>query len=116
MAEFKNQWDVVMAMQVLIDPHVESRLWSEAVKWLLLYGPSEIRELIAQSSGFATNKCFPELKPEGFNAEGEPCYSLSELAAVLGMTDGEAKEKLADMGAAQQVQYLFGEDEVRKLQ
>lgn len=114
--DFKSQWDVPMAMQVLQDPHAESDLWSEAVKWLLLYGPPEVRELLAQSSGFATSECFPGLRPEGFNAQGEPCYSLDDLADSLGMTVGEAAEKLVDMETEQEVQLLFGEEEIRKLQ
>ena len=41
--ELKDTWDVDSAMQILQHQTVDAKLWAEAVEWLILYGPDEIR-------------------------------------------------------------------------
>lgn len=96
MTEFKHEWDLPMALEVLASPSVDSATWSEAVKWLLFYGPPELRELISQASGTATNEHFPELMPAGYDDNGAPCYGLRELAATLGLAEEELTSRMAE--------------------
>ena len=35
----KDLWDLESAMKVLTHDSVDSKLWAEAVEWLILYGP-----------------------------------------------------------------------------
>ncbi len=116
MTDFKEEWTVETAMEILAHPTVDSRVWAEAVEWLLLYGPPEIREMLNQASGHAMRREFPELVPEGYTDEGEPVYALDKLAASLGITEEEVAELIAgkerrhgvahrvDPGAARKVQ------------
>ncbi|MDH3349759.1 MAG: hypothetical protein OEM02_16855, partial [Desulfobulbaceae bacterium] len=85
MTDKKNEWTMESAMEILEHPTVDSKIWAEAVEWLLHYGPPEIRAVLEQASGHATNECFPGLKPSGFNEKGEPCYNITELAEHLGI-------------------------------
>ncbi len=116
MTDFKDQWNVAMAMEVLKNPTVDSKLWSEAVKWLLLYGPPETKELILQASGMATDQYFPELKPHGFTEDGDPCFDIRALADALGITEEEALEKLKELEEQQRVRFVIGPDETNKIQ
>lgn len=97
MSNFKHQWNIAMALQVLENPMVDSATWSEAVKWLLLHGPPEIQALISQASRFATSEHFPELHADHCDAEGFPCYDLGDLAKALGISEEELAEQLADL-------------------
>ena len=36
MTAFKQEWTVDSAMEILQHPTVDSKLWAEAVEWLLL--------------------------------------------------------------------------------
>ncbi|PIE69653.1 MAG: hypothetical protein CSA21_01165 [Deltaproteobacteria bacterium] len=91
MTDFKKQWDVKTAMEIVQHPTVDSELWAEAVEWLLIYGPPEVKELLSQASGYATGAAFPELQPVGYDKQGNPCYSLAQLAESLGMSEEEAQ-------------------------
>jgi hypothetical protein len=71
MTEFKKEWTLENAMEILQHPTVDSKIWAEAVEWLLLYGPPEVKEKLSEASGYATGKEFPDLKPEGFVGDGE---------------------------------------------
>ena len=84
--EFKDLWNLESAMQVLTHDTVDAKLWAEAVKWLILYGPVEIRHLLLKASTIATNTSFPDLKPSGYTADGQPCYDMRDLAKSLGTT------------------------------
>lgn len=95
MAEFKEEWDLAMALAVLQSPDVDGTTWSAAVKWLLFYGPPELRELIGQASHFATSEHFPQLKPTGYDEQGAPCYDTQELAAALGLAEEELAKQMA---------------------
>ena len=75
-----------MAMEVLVSDSIDSTTWAEAVKWLILYGPPEMQQVLLEASSHATKTFFPELKPSAFNREGEPLYRMEHVAEVLGTT------------------------------
>ena len=92
--EFKDLWDIESAMKVLTHKTVDGKLWAEAVEWLMLYGPAEIKQLLLESSMTATKSSFPELKPSSFTLDGQPCYNLEDLAKALQMDKENAREIL----------------------
>lgn len=92
--EFKDLWDLKSALQVLEHKTVDSKLWSEAVEWLIQYGPPEIRQLLLDASEIATGTTFPELKPSHYTSDGQPCYDISGLAETLGITAEQTREIL----------------------
>ena len=114
--ELKDQWDVDSAMEVLRHQTVDAKLWAEAVEWLILYGPEEIRQLLLQSSGTATHECFPELKAKGYAADGQPCYSVEDLARSMNIDEEEAKEILKEKEKAHNIHHFIDEDETMKVQ
>ena len=116
MTEFKQEWTVESAMQILRHPTVDSRIWAEAVEWLLMYGPPEIREKLSEAAGYATGKEFPDLKPQGFTGEGEQVYVVAEVARALGISETEAAEILAGKQEKHGVQQLFDRQDTRKVQ
>ncbi|WP_457574284.1 hypothetical protein [Desulfolithobacter sp.] len=116
MKNFKEQWTLETAMEILQHPTVDSRTWAEAAEWLLLHGPEEIRLLLQQAADHATAECFPELKPEGFTADGEPCYDISAVAQTLGISEEEAARVIAEKERQHGIRQLFDRSETRKLQ
>ena len=113
---FSKEWDLEMAMAVLENKTVDSETWAEAVEWLLLYGPPYIQQLLGKASDTATSECFPELKPTGCSADGQPVYDLQDIADSLGITKEEAAQKLAEKEMEQGVRHLFDESETYKIQ
>ena len=111
MVNFKDEWDIAMALEVLNNRNVDSKLWSEAAKWIMLYGPQELREVMQQASSIATKECFPNLEPEGYTGEGDPCYDIDRVAEALGITRQEAMKKLAELEDEHGVQHLFDASE-----
>jgi len=113
---FKEEWDLEMALEVLKSKTVESRTWSDAAKWILLYGPPELQDVMRQAASNATNSCFPDLEPEGYTESGDPCYHIEKLAKALGVTTEEALEKIAgfedELGTVQ----ILDESETYKIQ
>ena len=81
-------------MQVLSHESVDSKVWAEAVEWLMLYGPREVRDLLLEASRSATSASFPDLKPSHFTTSGEPLYDVASLARTLGIQAKEAQEIL----------------------
>lgn len=116
MIDFKKSWNVEMAMAVLGNKDVDSDTWSEAVEWLLLYGPPEIKELLEQASSTATSSCYPELTPSGYTPDGEPCYDIDKIADTLGISKEEVLQKIAEKEAVHGKRHLFDEEETSKLQ
>jgi hypothetical protein len=116
MGNLKQQWDLKMALAVLENQTVDADLWSEAVEWLMLYGPPEIKDLLSQASTLATRQEFPELSPLGYTADGEPLYDIKTLAKSLGITVEEATEQLLKKEQKQNIQHLFANDEAMKIQ
>ncbi|KJS01791.1 MAG: hypothetical protein VR65_07665 [Desulfobulbaceae bacterium BRH_c16a] len=107
--EFKDLWDVESAMKVLTHKTVDGKLWAEAVEWLIIYGPAEIRQLLLESSMTAASSSFPELKPSRFTPDGQPCYTIEDLAKALHMDVKEATKLLRQKEAEHEIQNFFDE-------
>ena len=116
MDSFAQEWTLESALAVLEHPTVDSKLWAEAVEWLLVYGPPEIRELLTAASGHATRASFPELKPQGYGPDGSPCYDIADLARSLGISEEEARRQLAEKEARHGVQHGIGDEDTTTLQ
>ncbi len=116
MTSFKKEWNLETAMEILQHPTVDSEIWAEAVEWLMIYGPPEVKELLSQASGHATKENFPELEPLGFDQDGNPCYSIPQLAAALGISEEEAAESIAAKEKKHGVGHLIDSDDTTPLQ
>jgi hypothetical protein len=116
MTTFKQEWTLESAMEILQHPTVDSKIWAEAVEWLLLYGPPEIREVLQQASGQATQASFPELRPQRYGPDGSPCYEIADLAQVLGISEEEARAQLAEKEEKHGVQHGFADEDTTTLQ
>ncbi|WP_448875028.1 hypothetical protein [Desulfobulbus propionicus] len=116
MMDFQQEWTLESAMEILQHPTVDSKIWAEAVEWLLIYGPPDIRELLQQASGHATQESFPGLKPQRFAPDGTPCYDIAELAQALGISEEEAREKLQEMEARHGIRHGYDDEETTGLQ
>lgn len=106
----KDLWDLESALKVLTHDSVDSKLWAEAVEWLILYGPPEIRQLLLNASATATSTLFPELTPSHYTPDGQPCYNIAELAASLNLTEEETKEILRKKEQEHQLSQLLDND------
>lgn len=115
MDNFKNFWTLEMAMAVLENKTIDSKTWSEAVEWLLLFGPPEIRQLLGQASHTATSVCYPELKPTGYTPDGEPCYQIDDIANSLGISREEAIEKMTELEEIHGFRHLYDDEETYKI-
>ena len=116
MTEFKQEWTVESAMEILQHPTVDSKIWAEAVEWLLLYGPPEVQEMLKAASGYATSKEFPDLKPQGFDENGDPVYSVSEVAKALDISEEEAAEIIAEKQQKHEIQQFYSDTDTKKVQ
>lgn len=112
----KDAWDLESAMTILNHPTVDSETWAEAVEWLLIYGPPEIRELLLQAASNATNEKFPQLKATGYTADGQPCYDVEAVAQSLNISIDEAKKIIAEKEKAHGVHQFVDENETWKIQ
>jgi len=88
----KSLWDIESAMQILASKTVDAELWAEAVEWLMIYGPPEVRQLLKDASATATHATFPHLKPSYFSPEGDAFYSVDDLAKTLDISSDEARK------------------------
>lgn len=104
-----------MAMEVLGSRNVDGEVWSEAVKWLLFYGPPKIKEILGRASSFAFIKHLPQLQPKGYDDGGQAYYDLGEIAAALGVDEDEVAAKLAELQFEEGVQVFVEGDRVYKL-
>ena len=116
MTDFKQEWTVESAMEVLQHPTVDSAIWASAVEWLLIYGPPEIQQLLQQASGHATSEGFPDLKPRRYGPDGTPCYDIAELARTLGIAEEEARAQLMEKEMRHGIQHGFSDDDTTALQ
>lgn len=116
MGDFRDQWSIEMALEILQQKTVDSKTWTDAAKWLLLYGPPEIQDLIRQASATATNKYFPDLGAARFNEDGQPCYEVEAVASALGVSKEELLEHMAEMEREFGVKHLFEESDTHKIQ
>jgi len=112
----KQDWTLEGALAVLRHPTVDARLWAEAVEWLLLYGPPEIRALLQEASGHATRQNFPDLTPVGFTPDGQPCYSVDDLARALKISREEATRIIAEKEEQHGIRQLFGDQDTHPVQ
>jgi hypothetical protein len=116
MTSFKEQWSLEMALEVLKNENVGSETWSEAAKWLMLYGPPELQEIMKNAAGIATKSCFPNLEPDSYTDSGDPCYNVEKVAEALGISSEEAREKISEMENEQGIKHLFEYSETIKVQ
>ena len=116
MTDSKQEWTVESAMEILQHPTVDSKIWAEAVEWLLLYGPPELKEMLNEASSYASNKEFPGLKPEGFSENGELVYSVAEVAKALDISEEEAAQIIAEKQEKHGVQQFFDKNSSKKIQ
>lgn len=96
-------WDLESAMKVLESDTVDSETWAEAVEWLILNGPPEIRKILLNASLAATEGSFPELVPDHYTSNGQPVYDIHALAVALGISDEEVREILKKKNSENEV-------------
>lgn len=116
MSSFEKEWTVESAMEILQHPTVDSKIWAEAVEWLMVYGPQEIKEMLHDASSYATSKEFPDLQPEGFSEKGELLYSVADVARVLHISEEEAAEIIAAKQEKHGIQQFIDKQDVKKVQ
>lgn len=116
MYSFKDEWDLSMALEVLGNENVDSKTWADAAKWLLLYGPPEVREIISQASLHASSETFQNLKATGFDESGRPLFTLEDLASSLGITTEDALRHMENIDGEEDSFQLFSGDNVKKIQ
>lgn len=109
--EAKDLWDLETALKVLAHDSVDSKIWAEAVEWLILYGPIEIRQLLLDASMTATINSFPDLKPTHYTADGQACYDIGELARSLDIDEEEARKIIEQKEAEHQLLQMFKDDD-----
>ena len=112
----KDEWDVDSAMKVLQHQTVDAKLWAEAVEWLMLYGPDEIREILLNASGTATHECFPDLQAKGYAADGMPCYTVEDLAKSLDISEDAAREMIQEKEKNHELHHFIDEEDTMKVQ
>lgn len=103
---FKDQWTLETALKILQHQTVDSQIWAEAVEWLMLFGPPEIKDLLLRASGIATETYFPELKPVFHSSDGEPYYDVAALARALGIPEEDAQEIIRKKELEHQMHHL----------
>ena len=114
MTSLKDQWNLEMALTVLTSETVGSDTWAEAAKWIMLYGPLELRDVMRQASSLATKSCFPELEPERYTEEGEPCYNIDKIAEILGISREDALEMMIELEEELGIQHIFDGSDTTK--
>lgn len=105
--DFKEHWDLDTALQVVNNKTVDSKLWAEAVEWLLLYGPPEIVSILLKASGHATEQVFPELEAASYASDGTPVYDVPRLAKTLGMSEEEVRHLIRDKQLANKLTHFI---------
>ncbi len=112
----QDEWDVDSAMQVLKHQTVDAKLWAEAVEWLMLYGPEEIRGLLLNASGTATHECFPDLQAKGYATDGQPCYDVEDLAKNLNISEDKARTMIQEKEKSHKIHHFIDEEDTMKVQ
>ena len=114
--DFKDSWTVGNAIHILQHPTVDSKVWAEAVEWLMLYGPEHIRQHLLEASMHATEKEFPQLKSSGSTADGDVCYNIEDLADALKIDVDEARKIIAEKEKSHNLRHGFSETDTNKVQ
>lgn len=114
--DFKKSWTEETAMKILNHPTVDSKTWAEAVEWLMIHGSEEVKELLLRASGTATRSCFPDLHPDNYSKEGQPCYDIAALAKSLGVEEDEVRRILKDKEESHGIRHSLDDDETYKVQ
>ena len=109
-------WTLENALYILQHPTVDSEVWAEAVEYLLLHGPEEIREILLNASQFATHEQFPNLSSSGINNDGEICYRIEDLAKALNMDEESVKNILQKKEQSHGDRHGFSDSDINKLQ
>lgn len=113
---FKNSWTLESALTVVRHPTVDGTVWAEAVEWLLIYGPPDIRAMLEQAAGQSMTASFPGLRPKGYAPDGSPCYDIAELAALIGISEEEARERIAVQEERHGIRQSYGKEDSTVLQ
>lgn len=108
--DFKAHWDLDTALKVVQNKTVDSRLWAEAVEWLLLYGPPEVVSILLQASGHATERVFPELMGEDDTGDGQATYDVARLAKSLGLDENKIRSVLKNREESDWPDHHFSDD------
>lgn len=111
----REQWDLESAMKVLQHQTVDAKLWSEAVEWLILYGPEDIREILLNSSGTATQECFPSLQAKGYAPDGQPCYTIADMAKAMHISEDEARKTLQEKEKSHEIHHFIDDEDTLKV-
>ncbi len=113
---FKDSWTLENALQILQNPTVDSKLWAEAVEWLMLYGPEPIRQHLLSASMHATQKQFPNLKSAGCTNEGDVCYNIEDIAQALNIDIDEARRIIEKKEKSHNIRHGFSDIDTNKVQ
>lgn len=111
----KDEWTLEIALQILQNPTVDSKLWAEAAEWLLRYGPPSIQNILLQASQTATELQFPELRPSHYTSDGMPIYDMARLADTLGVSEEEVQQIIARKGLANELLDFRDDTEVKTI-
>ena len=114
--EFDETWTMENALYILQHPTVDSKLWAEAVEWLLLNGPQEIKDLLLEASNHATKKQFPELTAKKYSPDGELCYDIAEIAKALEVEPEEVHKVLEEKERNHGIRHGFEDDDTTIIQ
>ncbi len=105
--DFKDHWDLDTAIKVVQNKTVDSKLWAEAIEWLLLYGPPEIITVLMQASSYATDQIYPDLKAVDYTNDGVPYYDITQLAQTLSISEFEVRKTLSEKDLSYPKGYFF---------
>jgi len=108
--DFQSHWDLDTALKVVQNKTVDSKLWAEAVEWLLLYGPPEVVSILLQASGHATEHVYPELESTNYTHDGSAVYDVTKLAKSLGLSEDEIRKIIKQREESDQMVHFLGDD------
>jgi hypothetical protein len=108
--DFKDHWNLDTALKVVQNKTVDSKLWAEAVEWLLLYGPPEVVSILLQASGHATERVYPELESTNYTHDGSTAYDITKLAKSLGLSEEEIRKIIKEREESNQMVHFVRDD------
>jgi len=114
--EFDSSWTLENALYILQHPTVDSKVWAEAVEWLLLNGPPQIKKLLLNASDHATQSQFPDITAKKYTPEGDLCYDIGDIAKALGVETEEVKKILEEKERNHSTRHGFEDDDTTIIQ